>query len=421
MSTDMIFWLGHDRFYIEGGPWCNNPRGSGLQQKNTLFPDPAESREGVRTMFTRLFYIIALLGACFMSCQSTPKGSIEEKPFGSVDGRPVYLYILKNGNGVTAKITNYGGIVTELHVPDRKGKTADVVLGFYDLETYLAGHPNFGAIVGRVANRIAKGKFTLDGKTYTLAVNNGPHHLHGGIKGFDDQVWTPRPLTTREGPALNLTYRSRDGEEGYPGNLTTTVNYTLTYNNELMIHINAETDTPTPVNVANHAYFNLAGHGSGDILKQEMMLNAEFYTPTDETLIPTGEIAQVKGTPYDFMAPKPIGRDIEKAGDDPKGYDMNFVINGAGGELNLAARARDPETGRVMEVFTTEPGVQFYTGNFLDGSLTGKDGAVYHQYSGFCLETQHYPDSINQPDWPSIVLDAGEQYHHVVVYRFLSE
>jgi aldose 1-epimerase len=372
-------------------------------------------------MFFQSIFTFVLLGACFMSCQTSPKGSIVEQPFGNVDGKPVYLYTLKNGNGMTAKITNYGGIVTELHVPDQSGKTADVVLGFYDLESYLAGHPNFGAIVGRVANRIAGGKFTLGGKTYTLAVNNGPNHLHGGIKGFDDQVWIPQPLTTSEGPALNLTYRSRDGEEGYPGNLDTTVIYTLTYNNELMIHIAAQTDAATPVNVANHAYFNLAGHGSGTILDHVMMLNAERYTPTDETLIPTGEIAEVKGTPYDFMTPKAIGRDLLKAGDDPKGYDINFVINGVTGELNLAARVREPTTGRVMEVYTTEPGVQFYTGNFLDGSLTGKDGAVYRQYSGFCLETQHFPDSINHPDWPSIVLDPGERYHHVAVYKFLAE
>jgi len=348
---------------------------------------------------------------------------IKKTIFGETDGRVVHLYTLENSNGLVAKITTYGGILTEMHVPDADGNVRDIVLGFENIDGYLEGHPYFGAIVGRVANRIEKGKFALDGRTYELAVNNGPNHLHGGIKGFDKAVWDAEPTESSSGPALKLTYLSEDGEEGYPGNLKLTVIYALTHENELVVQMSAETDKATPVNIANHSYWNLAGQGSGDILGHTLFINADRYTPTDDTLIPTGDIEPVEGTPYDFKKPKRIGKEIGKIEghpelNDPGGYDINFVLNEKPGELKLAARVFDPGSGRTMEVYTSEPGVQFYSGNFLDGTLTGKDGAVYDIHSGFCLETQHYPDSINKPDWPSVVLRPGETYNHVMVHKF---
>lgn len=341
--------------------------------------------------------------------------------FGEIDGREVQLFTLISGRGMTAKITNYGAILTELHVPDRDGKTADVVLGFDNLDAYAAGHPFFGATAGRVANRTAHGKFTLDGKEYTLATNNGPHHLHGGKKGFDKHVWDAEPgeSATKSKPSLKLTRLSPDGEEGYPGALTATVVYTLTDRNELKIEMTAVTDAPTLVNLANHTYWNLAGHDSGSILDHDLTLHADRYTPPDEKLIPTGTIEPVAGTPFDFTKPKRIGQDIAMTGLDPLGYDHNFVVNGEMGELRLVARVCDPTSGRVMELLSTEPGVQFYTGNMLTGSIkNGKGGATYDKHSGLCLETQHYPDSIHQPDWPSVVLRPGETYRHVMLCRF---
>jgi aldose 1-epimerase len=337
----------------------------------------------------------------------------------TADGTPVEIYTLTNDHGMKARIMTYGGIVSELHVPDRDGKPADVVLGFDDLKGYLAGHPYFGCIVGRVANRIAKGTFTLDGKEYKVAVNNGPNALHGGLKGFDKVVWKVGKTGTGDGKVfLELTYLSKDGEEGYPGNLSATVTYTLTNDNELRIDYRATTDKATPVNLTNHSYFNLAGPASGDILGHEMMLAAEKYTPVDDTLIPTGEIKPVRGTPLDFTSPHKIGERIDQLKGDPVGYDHNFVLDGGGKKLALGARVHDPKTGRVMEMYTTEPGVQFYTGNFLDGSVKGKGGVVYRKHQGFCLEAQHFPDSVNHPNFPSVILRPGQTYAQTTVYKF---
>lgn len=332
---------------------------------------------------------------------------------------PIYLYTLTNAKGMIAKITNYGGIVTELHVPDRNGKLGDVVLGFDSYEEYIVkGSPYFGAITGRVANRIAKGKFSLNGKTYQLAVNNAPNHLHGGVQGFDKIVWKGEPITSAEGPSVRFIYNSHDGEEGYPGNVGMVVTYTLTENNELKIDYRANADQETPINLTNHSYFNLAGQGSGLILDHELMIAADRYTPTDDTFIPTGEIASVQGTPFDFSRPTKIGTHIKEVKGDPGGYDLNYALNSEGKSLALAARVYEATSGRVMEVHTTEPGIQFYTGNFLDGSLKGKGGLTYPKNSAFCLETQHFPDSVNQPKFPSTILKPRAVYNTTTVYRF---
>jgi aldose 1-epimerase len=312
----------------------------------------------------------------------------------------------------------YGAILTELHVADRNGKLEDVVLGFDNLKDYLAGHPMFGATVGRVANRIAKGKFTLDGKEYRLAVNSGPNSIHGGRKGFDKVVWRAETLTKPDGVAVQLNYRSPDGEEGYPGNLSTTVTYTLTNENELKITYAATTDKPTPVNLTNHSYFNLSGVKDGDVLGHELMLAADEYTPADATLIPTGEIRPVRGTPLDFTRPTPIGARIAELKPTLGGYDHNFVLRGGGKSLVLAARVYDPKSGRVMEMFTTEPAVQLYTANFLDGKRKGKGGVAYGKHQGLCLEAQHFPDSVNHPNFPSIILRPGGTYTQTTVYKF---
>jgi aldose 1-epimerase len=350
--------------------------------------------------------------------QAVGKG-VEKSDFGkTADGTTVELFTLTNANGLKAKIINYGGIITELHVPDRDGKLADVVLGFDNLQDYLAGHPFFGCITGRVANRIAKGKFTLDGKEYKLAANNGPNHLHGGLKGFDKQIWKAEIVPATDGVAVNMTYRSPDGEEGYPGNLTTAVTYTLTNQNELKIDYSATTDKATPVNLTNHTYFNLAGPQAGTILGHELKLAADEYTPTDDTLIPTGKIEAVKGTPLDFTTIQTIGSRINQLKGKPVGYDHNFVLSKKDGVLALAAWVREPKSGRVLEAFTKEPGVQLYTGNFLDGKTKGKGGVVYNQHQGFCLETQHFPDAVNQPAFPSIILQPGKTYSTTTVYKF---
>ncbi len=342
------------------------------------------------------------------------KSNLKKSSFGtSLDGQPVDLYTLTNANGLIARITNYGTIITELHTPDRDGKLADVVLGFDKLDPYLQKHPFFGAVAGRVANRIAKGQFTLDGRTYRLAVNNGPNHLHGGLKGFDKKVWQAEP---QSGSAVKFTYTSPDGEEGSPGTLAVAITMALTDANELRIDYSATTDKPTPVNLTNHSYFNLGG--AGDVLGHELMLAADSFTPSDANLIPTGEIKSVKGTPMDFTKPKRIGADFGKLTNTPVGYDHNFVLNSGGKALALAARAYEPKSGRVMETLTTEPGVQLYTGNFLNGTLTGKHGVVYAQHAGFCLETQHFPDAVNQPAFPSIILRPGQTYRQTTIYRF---
>lgn len=342
------------------------------------------------------------------------KSNVQVTRFGQMpDGAPVELFTLTNSNGLVAKITNYGTIITELHAPDRNGKLGDVVLGFDNFDQYLKGHPCFGCSVGRVANRIAKGRFTLDGKTYTLAVNNGPNHLHGGLKGFDKALWKAEP---QAGAAVKFTHTSPNGDEGYPGNLVATVTMTLADNNELRIDYAATTDQPTLVNLTNHSYFNLAGEG--DVLGHELMIAADYYTPFDGTQIPTGEIAPVKGTPFDFTKPQPIGARLSQLRGKQVGYDNNYVINGGGKGLVLAARVREPKSGRVMELLTTEPGVQLYTANGLNGSLVGKRGIAYPQYGGLCLEAEHYPDSVNQPKFPSVVLRPDQSYHQTTTHKF---
>ncbi len=346
------------------------------------------------------------------------KRSVQKMDFGKTpDGTPVELYTLSNGR-VTVKVMTYGGIITELHVPDRAGKTADVVLGFDTLDGYIAKNPHFGAITGRVANRIARAEFTLDGKEYKLAANNGPNTLHGGKKGFDKVVWKAQDVSGPAGPAVKLTYLSRDGEEGFPGNLNVAVTYTLTDDNALRIDYSATTDKATPVNLTNHSYFNLAGHASGPILDEELMLAADQYTPSDDQYIPTGQIAPVGGTPLDFTTPTAIGARIGQIQGEPGGYDHNYVIRPSGSSPAFAARVRDPKSGRVLEMYTTEPGVQLYTSNFLDGSVKGKGGVAYQKNQAFCLEAQHYPDALHHPNFPSIILRPGATYSQTTIYKF---
>ena len=348
----------------------------------------------------------------------------EVRSFGTTDeNQPVELYTLTNSRGSRVSITNYGGIVTSLWVPDRDGDLGDIVLGYDNLGQYLEGSPYFGAIVGRYGNRIANGRFTLDGVEYSLAVNNGPNHLHGGIKGFDKVVWNAQPYVEPDEVGLRLDYTSPDGEEGYPGNLAVTVVYALTNRDELRVEYVAKTDRATVVNLTHHGYFNLAGHASGDILGHELIIAADRFTPVDEGLIPIGELRDVAGTPMDFRAPFAIGERIDADDEQIRvggGYDHNWVLNGDAGTLRFAARVSEPTTGRVLEVYTTEPGVQFYAGNFLDGSNVGKGGVPYARRSGFCLETQHYPDSPNRSEFPSSVLRPGERYESTTVYRFVT-
>lgn len=334
----------------------------------------------------------------------------------------IKLYTLKNNHGMTVKVTNYGAIVTSIVVPDRDGKPADVVLGYNNVEGYInaVDKPYFGAVVGRYGNRIAKGAFTLDGETYQLPVNNGENSLHGGIIGFDKVVWT---VKSADQNAIKLNYVAKDMEEGYPGNLNVTVTYTVNEENELIVDYNATTDKATPVNITQHTYFNLKGEGDGKILEHELKLNAKKYTPVDKGLIPTGETPAVAGTPFDFTKSKSIGRDI--TADDEQltfggGYDHNWVLHkdGESDELTLAAEVYEPSSGRMLTVSTTEPGIQFYCGNFLDGRLTGKSGKKYAHRGGFCLETQHFPDSPNQPNFPSTILQPGETYQTQTVFKF---
>lgn len=337
------------------------------------------------------------------------------------DGRQVDLYTLRNSHGMEVRAMNYGGIVTCLRVPDRTGKVDDVVLGFDDFHAYLENSPYFGAIIGRYANRIANGRFVLDGVEYTFAKNNDPNSLHGGEKGFDKALWHAKPFENKQERGLVFTYTSKSGEEGYPGTLAAKVTYTLTENNELIFDYQATTDQATPVNLTQHTYFNLAGEGQGDILGHELMLNARYFTPVDGSLIPTGELRAVRETPMDFTSPQAIGRRIDQNYEQlalGHGYDHNWVIDRKDGGLELAARAYEPKSGRVMEVFTTEPGIQFYSGNFLDGTITGKQGHIYGHRSGFCLETQHFPDSPNRPNFPSSVLRPGQTYRSRTVCKF---
>jgi aldose 1-epimerase len=348
------------------------------------------------------------------------KPQINKATFGmTATGEQVELYTLTNVNGLEARIMTYGGTVISLKVPDRHGTLGDIVLGYESLEGYLKNSPYFGSIIGRYGNRIGKGTFSLNGKQYSLPRNNGENTLHGGNKGFDKVVWSAKEVKSRNGVGLSLKYLSKDGEEGFPGNLSLTVVYTLTNNNELKIEYSASTDKATVVNLTHHSYFNLAEEG--DILKHELMINARMFTPVDSSLIPTGELRRVNGTPMDFTKSTAIGARIDQQDEQltfGKGYDHNWVLNNNTGRLALAARVYEPRSGRVMEVATTEPGLQFYSGNFLDGSITGKAGQVYKQRYGFCLETQHFPDSPNKPAFPSTLLRPGQRYKTTTVYRF---
>lgn len=358
---------------------------------------------------------------------------VQKAPFGQTrEGKAVELYTLTNHHGMVAKVMTYGATLTELHAEDASGKPVNVVLGYDRLEPYLAGVPYFGATVGRVGNRIARGEFTLDGQAYKVARNdNGVNHLHGGLKGFDKVVWRAEEVKSPAGPAVKFSYRSPDGEEGYPGTLDVTVTYTLTDANELRLDYRAVTDKATPINVTNHSYFNLAGDGAGDVLGHLMMIAADRMTKVDERLIPTGEIVPVKGTPWDFNVPTAIGARIKDVpGGPPVGYDHNYVLRkeADGGQLasasrqqaipQLAARVTEPKSGRTMEVLTTEPGMQFYSGNFLDGSLKSRKGVSYGQYAAFCLETQHFPDSVHHPNFPSTILRPGTEFTSTTIYRF---
>ena len=370
----------------------------------------------------RLLHFISLALFLSLSALVVQSQTVIKTNFGKTSaGENVDLYTLRNAHGVEAKITNYGGILVSLKVPDRNGKFDDVVLGLNNLDDYLKGHPYFGALIGRYGNRIAKGRFTLNGVEYKLAVNNGENHLHGGIKGFDKVVWTGRDMKTNAGPAVVLSYLSKDGEEGYPGNLRVRVVYTLTNNDELKIDYSATTDKDTVINLTHHSYFNLAGEGNGDILNHRVTIVANRFVPTDAGSIPTGELRRVAGTPFDFLKPHAIGERINQDDEQLKfgnGYDHTWVINGRAGTLRPAATAYEPTSGRVMQVWTTEPGMQFYTGNFLDGTLTGKAGKVYQRRFGFCFETQHFPDSPNHPTFPTTTLRKGATYKSTTIYRF---
>jgi aldose 1-epimerase len=378
--------------------------------------------------------LFTLAFAAFAAGQPAKTGpAFEQEPFGrmpptkdkngkEVPGPAVTQFTLINKNNVVVKCIEYGAIITEIRVPDKNGKFADIVLGFDKLDGYLKGHPFFGANAGRCANRIANAKFKLGDTEYTLAANNGPNSLHGGNSGFDKKYWKGEPFLGLTGPGVKFTYTSPDKEEGYPGKLSAAVSYTLTDNNELVIDYRATTDKTTICNLAHHSYFNLGGHNSGSILEDEAEFAAKNYTPADETLIPTGKIAPVAGTPFDFTKPKAIGKDIEKVGGKPVGYDLNYVLDkGQTNRPEFAARVTDPKSGRTLEVYTTEPGLQFYTGNFLDGTNTGKGGAVYKQHSAFCLEAQKFPDSVNKPEWKDksdVVLKPGETYKQTTIYKF---
>jgi len=356
---------------------------------------------------------------------AAPSGArVTRALFGTLPtGEEVHAFTMKNARGIAMRVIDYGGIIVSVRTPDRTGNLADIVLGFDDLEGYVKSSPYFGAIAGRYANRIAKGQFMLDGTTYKLAVNNGPNALHGGLKGFDKVVWQAEPGADSNGVHLGLRYTSADGEEGYPGTLHATVTYTLTDRNELVIEYQATTDKPTPINLTNHSYFNLAGEGSGTVLGQVVTIDADRYVPVDSTFIPTGDLASVNGTPFDFRKPTAIGARIDQP--DPQltnghGYDHTFVLNHpqGGAALVHAAHVVDPTSGRTLDVATTEPGVQFYTGNFLDGKVVGKNGHAYPRRGGFCLETHHFPDSPNKPQFPSTILRPGETFHSRTVFTF---
>jgi aldose 1-epimerase len=356
------------------------------------------------------------------SPSTAPSTSMKKESFGKLtDGSAVDLYTLGNSNGMSTSITTYGGRVVTLKAPDKKGAFADVVLGFDSLDGYLGDNPYFGALVGRYGNRIGHGRFTLEGKVYKLHGNDGANTLHGGKKGFDRVLWTAKDVSTKDAPALELTYVSPDMEEGFPGTLTSVVTYSLTPQNELRIDYKATTDKPTVLNLTTHSYWNLAGAGEGDILGHEMTIAAGKFTPVDKTLIPTGEIKSLDGSPLDFRTATAIGARIDNNDEQlkfGKGYDHNYVLDSGGGSLSRCAFVHEPNSGRAMEVLTTQPGVQFYTGNFLDGTIKGKGGKAYGRRTAFCLETQHFPDSPNKPSFPMTELKPGEEYKQTTVYKF---
>jgi aldose 1-epimerase len=360
------------------------------------------------------------LAAGPQSGTATRAGVTRTDPKILLNNQAIEVFTLTNAAGVEIKAINYGGIITSWRVPDRKGQLADIVLGYDDPTMYAKNNsPFFGAIIGRYGNRIGKAQFTLDGKPYTLAANNGPNHLHGGVSGFDKKVWSAEPIKSSEGRGVAFTRTSPDGEEGYPGALKVRVTYTLTDKNELIVSYEATADKATVVNLTQHSYFNLAGQGTRDILGHELRINADRYTPVDDTLIPTGELAPVEGTPFDFRKATAIGARINNEHPQLKfglGYDHNWVLSRTGAGLSVAAEAYEPTSGRTLQITTTEPGLQFYAGNFLDGKITGKEGRVYRQRYGFCLETQHFPDSPNKPKFPSTVLRPGETYRSRTVF-----
>ncbi len=373
--------------------------------------------------FAVLSVLMASMAIAAAQQKSETKPGLKMESFGkTADGHEVQLFTLTNKNGLEAKITNFGGIVVSLKTPDRKGQLADIVLGYDDVKGYEADTAFFGALIGRYGNRIAKGQFTLNGKTYQIPLNDGPNALHGGPNGFNKQVWTAKDVSTHSTPMLQLTYLSKDGENGFPGNLNVQVTYSLTSNNELRLDYAATTDKDTVLNLTNHSYFNLKGAGEGDILQHEVRLNANKFTPVDATLIPTGELKPVQGTPFDFRKSTAIGARIDADDQQLKygwGYDHNWVLNGMGaGQLVIAARVHEPTTGRVIEVLTDQPGVQFYTGNHMDGTIRGKGGKIYPKRGGLCLETQHYPDSPNHPAFPTTTLKPGERFHSTTIYKF---
>lgn len=378
-------------------------------------------------MYIKTSSLVSLLILLLSSCSSRQfSGKIIVDDFGKTkEGLSVKLYTLKNTNGLEAKITNYGGIVTSLSVPDKNGKMEDIVAGYNNLEDYVKASPYFGCLVGRYGNRIAKGKFKIDGKEYTLARNNGENNLHGGLKGFDKVVWNAKEKQTPEGAALELTYISKDGEEGFPGNLKVKAVYTLTNANELKLVFNATTDQKTHVNLTHHSYFNLAGPENGNIYDHEVMINADKFTPVDQTLIPTGELKAVKGTPFDFTQPQKIGARIDSNDQQLKfglGYYHNWVINSSSkSAVNFMAKVTEPTTGRIMKVYSDKPGMQFYSGNFLDSSNIGKEGKPYKHRYAFCMEPQGFPDTPNQPSFPSTLLKPGETYTHTIIYKFSAE
>jgi len=379
--------------------------------------------------YIRTSLAAGVLAAALAGCATTKTNNastITKSDFGKTpDGQAVDLYTLKNAKGAEADIMTYGGIMQKLLVPDKHGRLADVVLGFDTLDGYTGPNdPYFGALIGRYGNRIGGAKFTLEGQTYTLAKNNNGNTLHGGLKGFDKVVWTARPSVGAHGPQLILAYVSKDGEEGFPGNLEVTAIYTLTDDNALKVEFTAKTDKPTVVNLTDHSYFNLAGQGNGDILNHIVYINADRTTPTDSLLIPTGELADVTGTPFDFRTPTAIGarvNDPDKVLQYGPGYDHNWVINNPPGVFGLQARVIEPNSGRVLEVWSDQPGLQFYVGNFLDGSITGKDGKVYQRRTAFAMEPQHFPDSPNKPNFPSVELKPGQTYHSTIVYKFSTQ